>query len=53
MGASPSQSTINKRLAYLKKKNPGVQYRVIRASNGEVAIITEEWYKSCTKGGQK
>ena len=39
MAASPSQKQINAYLRRMKKKNPGVEYVVLRASNGEVAIL--------------
>ena len=48
MGASISQKRIYDKLRYLKKKNPGQRYVVLRASNGEVAIITKEWYEATT-----
>jgi len=48
MGAGVSQDRINRRLRYLKKKNPNQEYVVLRASNGEVAILTKEYYKTCT-----
>jgi len=48
MGAGVSQDRINRRLRYLKKKNPNQEYMVLRASNGEVAIVTKEYYKEYT-----
>jgi hypothetical protein len=39
MGAGVPQSTINRALAKLRRENPGVEYQVLRASNGEVAIM--------------
>ncbi len=47
MAAGMSQAKINRKLRELQKKNPGEKYRVIRASNGEVAIITQKWYDLC------
>ena len=39
MAASPSKQQIAAALRKLKKTNPGVEYVVLRASNGEVAIL--------------
>jgi hypothetical protein len=39
MAASPSKSQIQSELRRLQKKNPGVEYVILRASNGEVAIL--------------
>jgi hypothetical protein len=39
MAASPSKDTIQAYLRKLRKKNPGVEFVVLRASNGEVAIL--------------
>jgi hypothetical protein len=39
MAASPSKARINAALLALQRKNPGTVFKVIRASNGEVAII--------------
>ena len=47
MGAGISKAKINRKLHSLKKKNPGQNYVVLHASNGEVAIVTEEWYNLC------
>lgn len=41
MAASPSKEQIRAALNGLAKKNPGVTYVVLRASNGEVAILPE------------
>lgn len=49
MGAGGSQKQINRKLAHLKKKNPGQEYVVQRASNGEVAILTKEWVGQCRR----
>lgn len=45
MAASPSASIIRAALRKLEKKT-GEKCRVIRASNGEVAIVTESWYQA-------
>lgn len=39
MAASPSERAIRARLRRLAKKYPGVTFQVLRASNGEVAIM--------------
>lgn len=39
MAASPSKQQIQAALRKLQKKNPGVAFVIIRASNGEVAIL--------------
>jgi hypothetical protein len=39
MAASPSQQQINAALRRMQAKNPGVEFVVLRASNGEVAIL--------------
>lgn len=52
MARSPSKTEINRALRRLQKNNPGVTFRVIRASNGEVAIIpttTLERVSPCSK----
>ncbi len=51
MGAGISQARINRKLKSLQKKNPGEVYRVIRASNGEVAIVTQKWHDLCMPKG--
>ncbi|MBE3138140.1 MAG: hypothetical protein IMZ43_12235 [Thermoplasmata archaeon] len=48
MGTGISQDRINRKLRYLKKKNPNQEYVVLRASNGEVAIVTKEYHEMCT-----
>jgi len=42
MAASPSKSQINVALRRLQKKHPGVEFVVLRASNGEVAILEKD-----------
>ena len=46
MAASPPQSVINRKKRSLEKKygKPSV---VLRASNGEVAIVSREYLESC------
>ena len=39
MAASPSPQTIRKGMARMARQYPGATLRVIRASNGEVAIV--------------
>jgi hypothetical protein len=39
MAASPSKQQIAAALRRLQKANPGVEYVVLHASNGEVAIL--------------
>lgn len=39
MAASPSKQAIAAALRRLRKANPGIEYVVLRASNGEVAIL--------------
>ena len=39
MAASPSKQAIAAALRRLRKANPGIDYVVLRASNGEVAIL--------------
>ena len=39
MAASPSEKAIGKFLKSQANKYPGVEFRVLRASNGEVAIL--------------
>jgi hypothetical protein len=39
MSASPNQKQIQSALRRLQKQNPGVEYVVLHASNGEVAIL--------------
>jgi hypothetical protein len=39
MGARPSQAIIKRHLNRLANQNPGTEYRVLYASNGEVAIL--------------
>jgi hypothetical protein len=39
MAASPSKAAINARLRRLRRKYPDASFRVLRASNGEVAIM--------------
>lgn len=39
MAAGLTKQQISSALRRLKKKNPGVEYTVLRASNGEVAIL--------------
>lgn len=39
MAASPSPEKIRRALRRLERKNPGVEFVVLRASNGEVAIL--------------
>ncbi len=48
MAASPSRQAIMAKIRRLQKKNPGQKYVVLHASNGEVAIVTKEWFKACT-----
>lgn len=48
MGASPSKATINAALKRLQRKNPGVEFQILRASNGEVAIMPREYVLQCT-----
>jgi len=50
MSASPSQAAINAALRRLQRKNPGVVYQVLRASNGEVAIVTKAYVDAARKG---
>jgi hypothetical protein len=45
MGAGLTRKQISNKLRYLRKKNPGQDYVVLTASNGEVAIVTKEWYR--------
>ena len=47
MAASPSQAKIKAALRRLQKKNPGVEYVVLRASNGEVAIMPKSYVEAC------
>jgi hypothetical protein len=42
MAATPSYQEIQQALRRLQKKNPGVEYQVLRASNGEVAIMPKK-----------
>ena len=46
MAASPSQAVINRRKRQLEKET-GKPYVVLRASNGEVAILSKEYVDSC------
>lgn len=46
MAASPSKQQIARALRRLQKKNPGVEFVVLRASNGEVAIMPKEKVQS-------
>lgn len=39
MAASPSKQQIARKLRELKRKYPDTEFHVLRASNGEVAII--------------
>ena len=39
MAASPSKAAIAAALRKLRKANPGIEYVILRASNGEVAIL--------------
>jgi hypothetical protein len=48
MGAGVSEAKIRRELNKLAKANPGVEYRVLRASNGEVAIVSERYYQAAT-----
>jgi hypothetical protein len=44
----PTQRQIKNALTKLASANPGVEYRVLYASNGEVAIISERYYQAAT-----
>ena len=46
MAASPSQAVINRKLKALERKT-GKPHVVLRASNGEVAIMSKEYVDSC------
>lgn len=48
MGASPSQAKINRAKARLEKET-GKPHVVLRASNGEVAIMSKEYVDSCRR----
>lgn len=39
MGAGVPQSTINRHLKKMVREYPGVEFRVLRASNGETAVL--------------
>ena len=41
MAASPSEKQIRQHLLRMARKYPGVTFVVLRASNGEVAIVDE------------
>lgn len=45
MAASPSQQVINRKLRELERKT-GKKHVVLRASNGEVAILSQEYVDS-------
>lgn len=48
MGASPTQAEISRKLKAIQKKT-GEPCVVLRASNGEVAIVTKSYLDSCKK----
>jgi hypothetical protein len=50
MGASPSKEWISRKLRALKRKNPNEEYVVLRASNGEVSIVTRKYLEECRGG---
>lgn len=47
MAASPSKRAIAQRLRRLRKAHPTETFVVLRASNGEVAIVTQRYLDSC------
>ena len=50
MGAGVDKATIARHLRKLRKANPTETYVVLRASNGEVAIVTQKYLDECRKG---
>lgn len=50
MAASPSMGVLNRKKRSLEKKY-GKPYVILRASNGEVAIVSQEYLNAC-KGGK-
>ena len=46
MAASPSNAVINRRKRQFEKET-GKPYVILRASNGEVAIMSKEYVDSC------
>lgn len=47
MAAGPTKQQIAAALRQLRKANPTETFVVIRASNGEVAIVTQRYLDSC------
>ena len=52
MSASPSEQVIRRQLRKMAQQNPGVTYIVLRASNGEVAIVPENMTEYTASGDQ-
>lgn len=52
MAASPSEQVIRRHLRKMANQNPGVTFIVLRASNGEVAIVPENMTEYTSSGEQ-
>ena len=48
MAASPDRKTLERKRKALERKH-GEPFRILRASNGEIAILPVEYIKSCMR----